>query len=145
MNIFVFPVLRLSLRVSLSFFLGQMAVTLALAPPDDLEQWHIKSLADYNVKDGSLDNTRAMYVGKEPVGFYVLHLNYIHYFHIFKAHRRRGYGRAAVAQLCTTHPALHLHSTPTARPFWERCGFGAKAGNGDESDRDCVEMFRHER
>ena len=133
-----FHLLRFLHARGLSFFLD-MAVTLALAPPNDLEQRLIKSLADYNVRDGSLDNTRSVYVDQTLVGFYVLHLHYIHYFHIFKPYRKRGYGLAAAAQLSAAHPALHLHSTPAARRFWERCGFMAI---GEESDRACVEMFK---
>jgi len=119
-----------------------MTIQLSSNAPNEHEQWRIKVLADYEVKDGSPDNTRCVYIDEEHVGFYVLHLNYLHYFHIFKTNRRRGFGLSAVAQLCAMHPNLHLHSTPSARRFWERCGFRTKADNGDESDRACVEMVK---
>jgi len=120
-----------------------MTIQLSCNSPDEREQWRIKILADYDVKEGSLVNTRCVYIEEEEhVGFYVLHLNYLHYFHIFKAYRGRGFGLAAATQLCTMHPNLYLHSTPAARRFWERCGFTAKSNNGDESDRACVEMTK---
>lgn len=119
-----------------------MTIQLSFDSPNAREQWRIKLLADYDVKEGSLDNTRCVYIKEEHVGFYILHLKYLHYFHIFKAYRRRGFGLTAAAQLCAIHPNLYLHSTPGARPFWERCGFTAKLDDGDESGRACVEMIK---
>lgn len=118
-----------------------MTIQLSFHSPDEHEQWRIKLLADYDVKEGSLDNTRCVHMDNEHVGFYVLHLNYLHYFHIFKVYRRHGFGRAASTQLCAMHPNLYLHSTPSARRFWERCGFKAKLDDGDASGRACVEMM----
>jgi GNAT superfamily N-acetyltransferase len=117
-------------------------IQLSSHPLNEHEQWRIKMLADYDVKEGSVDNTRCVYVGEEHVGFYVLHLNYLQYFYIFKEYRQRGFGLAAAALLCALHPNLYLHSTPAARRFWERCGFKAKHDNGDESDRACVQMTK---
>jgi GNAT superfamily N-acetyltransferase len=112
-------------------------------PPTADEIWRTKQLADYNIMDGSWYCTRSIFAGDTHVGFYVLHRNYLSFLHIFANYRRRGYGRKVVNQLCAGERGLYLHSTPTARPFWERCGFKTKQdGDGGESDRACVEMAR---
>ncbi len=94
-------------------------------------------MANYNVLEGSWRHTRSIYVGEVLVGFYVLARDYLHFFHIFKKYRKRGFGRKAVGFMTDAVPNLYLHATPTARTFWERCGFEAKDTG---SDRGCVEM-----
>lgn len=108
----------------------------AAEPPDVDEVHWIKERAGYNVLEGSWQNTRSIYVDGQHVGFFVMHRNYLSFMHIFKPLQRRGHGRAAVALLVARDPNIYLHSTPSARTFWERCGFQA----GEEPGRRCVEM-----
>ena len=117
-----------------------MAVCVACNPPSELEMWRIKQLADYNVMDGSWYNTRSIFVGETHVGFYVMHRNYLSFLHIFAKYRQRGYGRQVVGQLCSAERGIYLHATPTARAFWEKCGFKKRQADGGEGDRACVEM-----
>jgi hypothetical protein len=118
----------------------KMAVYLADNPPTDIEMWRIKHLADYNVMDGSWYNTRSIYVAEIHVGFYVLHRNYLNFLHIFAKYRKRGYGREVVSQLCAKERGIYLHATPSARPFWAKCGFKLRQADSGEEDRSCVEM-----
>ena len=106
-------------------------------PPNEEEVHRILELGKYNVLEGYWSNARSIYVRDVHVGFYVLYRDYLHFFHIFKKYRRRGFGRAAVNAMTIDVPSLYLYSTPAARTFWGHCGFKA-IGNG--SSRACVEM-----
>lgn len=119
-----------------------MAVCVADHPPTYIEVWRIKHLADYNVMDGSWANTRSIFVGEIHVGFYVMQRNYLSFLHIFAKYRKRGYGREVVGRLCAQERGMYLHSTPHARPFWEKCGFKRSHADAGEGDRACVEMSR---
>jgi GNAT superfamily N-acetyltransferase len=109
---------------------------LASWPPTTSEMECILHRANYNVLDGSWSHTRSIYVKDVLVGFYVLANEYLYFLHIFKQYRRRGFGQKAVGFMTLAIPNLYLHATPSARAFWERCGFRTK----DSSDRGCVEM-----
>lgn len=109
---------------------------LASWPPTTSEMECIMQSANYNVLDGSWSHTRCIYVNDILVGFYVLVRDYLHFLHIFKQYRRRGFGQQAVGFMTVAIPNLYLHATPSARAFWESCGFSTK----DTSVRGCVEM-----
>jgi GNAT superfamily N-acetyltransferase len=115
---------------------GFLQMLLPSRPPTASEAERILHLAKYNVFEGSWSNTRTIYVGEVLVGFYVVWRDYLHFLHIFKKYRRRGFGLTAVGFLTASVPNLYLHATPSARVFWERCGFKTR----DFSDRGCVEM-----
>jgi len=110
---------------------------LTSCPPNEQEVDRIQELGKYNVLEGSWSNTRSIYVRGVHVGFYVVYRDYLHFFHVFKKYRRRGFGRAAVNALTIDAPSLYLYSTPAARTFWRQCGFKVV---GDGSSRACVEM-----